>query len=187
VPNPANPQTLNRYSYAGNNPLTYNDPDGHCFVFCVVIVVAASPWGQAAIWGGLGLVAMGLTIWMSENDMGGQIVEDAGNLVPKGLDEPDLSFGDHVKKDMAKRGWTEGEVKDVVKNPERVVPDQRDTRHNPQTGTRNDKPATAYVAKDGSYVVVNEDQNVVQVSDKNDPDWKAPWNESGNGGDGGGD
>jgi RHS repeat-associated protein len=29
VPNPANPQDLNRYSYVGNNPLNYTDPSGH--------------------------------------------------------------------------------------------------------------------------------------------------------------
>jgi RHS repeat-associated protein len=29
VPNPANPQSLNRYSYCLNNPLRYNDPSGH--------------------------------------------------------------------------------------------------------------------------------------------------------------
>ncbi|MCI0396185.1 MAG: hypothetical protein L0332_09760, partial [Chloroflexi bacterium] len=29
VPNPANPQTLNRYSYVLNSPLRYNDPTGH--------------------------------------------------------------------------------------------------------------------------------------------------------------
>ena len=29
VPNFANPQDLNRYTYAGNNPLTYIDPTGH--------------------------------------------------------------------------------------------------------------------------------------------------------------
>jgi hypothetical protein len=29
VPNPANPQTLNRYSYCLNNPLRYVDPSGH--------------------------------------------------------------------------------------------------------------------------------------------------------------
>jgi hypothetical protein len=27
---PANPQNLNRYSYALNNPLKYTDPTGHC-------------------------------------------------------------------------------------------------------------------------------------------------------------
>jgi len=31
IPNPANPQTLNRYSYVGNNPVTYTDPSGHAY------------------------------------------------------------------------------------------------------------------------------------------------------------
>jgi RHS repeat-associated protein len=29
VPNMSDPQTLNRYSYANNNPIPYNDPSGH--------------------------------------------------------------------------------------------------------------------------------------------------------------
>ena len=29
MPNPANPQSLNRYSYCLNNPLRYIDPSGH--------------------------------------------------------------------------------------------------------------------------------------------------------------
>ncbi len=29
VPNPGDPQSLNRYSYAANNPLRYTDPSGH--------------------------------------------------------------------------------------------------------------------------------------------------------------
>lgn len=33
VPQAGNPQALNRYSYVGNNPLTYNDPSGHCWGF----------------------------------------------------------------------------------------------------------------------------------------------------------
>ncbi len=32
VPNPANPQALNRYSYVYNNPMRYTDPTGHCQV-----------------------------------------------------------------------------------------------------------------------------------------------------------
>jgi RHS repeat-associated protein len=38
VPNPANPQSLNRYSYVYNNPLKYTDPDGH-FVFLALLAV----------------------------------------------------------------------------------------------------------------------------------------------------
>ena len=30
VPNPANPQSYNRYSYVENNPINFNDPSGHC-------------------------------------------------------------------------------------------------------------------------------------------------------------
>ena len=30
VPDPGNPQDLNRYTYVGNNPTTHNDPSGHC-------------------------------------------------------------------------------------------------------------------------------------------------------------
>jgi len=29
VPNPGDPQSLNRYSYAGNNPVRYSNPSGH--------------------------------------------------------------------------------------------------------------------------------------------------------------
>ena len=31
VPNPANPQSLNRYSYVLNSPLRYTDPSGHAY------------------------------------------------------------------------------------------------------------------------------------------------------------
>ncbi len=31
VPDPADPQALNRYAYARNNPLRYTDPAGHWF------------------------------------------------------------------------------------------------------------------------------------------------------------
>jgi hypothetical protein len=76
---------------------------------------------------------------------------------------------------MAKRGWSVEDVVETVQHPDMEVP-VRDTRWNPATGGQNDEPATAYVRDDGSYVVVNDNTgDVIQVSDRNNPDWKAPW------------
>jgi RHS repeat-associated protein len=40
VPSAGNPQSLNRYSYVGNNPIRYTDPDGHCWPVCTTIAGA---------------------------------------------------------------------------------------------------------------------------------------------------
>lgn len=43
VPDPTNPQSLNRYAYVLNNPLNYTDPSGHYGIFetiCTVVAVA---------------------------------------------------------------------------------------------------------------------------------------------------
>ncbi len=58
VPNPANPQLFNRYSYAGNNPILYNDPDGHCGPLCVAAVTIAG----AAVGTLIGVTAVNLIV-----------------------------------------------------------------------------------------------------------------------------
>ena len=42
VPDPKNPQTLNRYTYANNNPVKYTDPSGH-----YVCTGSNKDWGEA--------------------------------------------------------------------------------------------------------------------------------------------
>jgi hypothetical protein len=88
-----------------------------------------------------------------------------------------LSFGNHVSdRNIAKRGWTQAMVRQAVANPKRIVRSLRDTRYNDVTQSRNNFPATAYVDGNGNYVVVrNVDNDVVQVSNRNDPNWKAPF------------
>jgi len=42
IPNPANPQNWNRFSYVSNNPIRYNDPTGH------VVCEVGEPCGPGA-------------------------------------------------------------------------------------------------------------------------------------------
>ncbi len=50
VESPLHPQTLNRYAYAGNNPVLYNDPTGHCFFICLGFLIGAISAGIASDW-----------------------------------------------------------------------------------------------------------------------------------------
>ena len=75
---------------------------------------------------------------------------------------------------MARRGWTLDNIRDVLANPERTVATV-DWRHLPG-GTRLEQPATAYVRRDGHYVVINDlTRDVVQLSDRTATDWLAPF------------
>ncbi|MEZ0601684.1 colicin E5-related ribonuclease [Paraburkholderia sp. IW21] len=43
-------------------------------------------------------------------------------------------------------------------------------------GARHDDPATAFMREDGHYVVRNDiDGTIVQISKRNDPNWKSPF------------
>ena len=80
-----------------------------------------------------------------------------------------------IGKQMGKRGWTEEAIQETLDNPVRTVK-TRDTRWLPGADGPLDDPATAYYASDGSYVVRNDKTGVItQISNKNDPNWIAPW------------
>ncbi|MFG5864281.1 colicin E5-related ribonuclease [Metapseudomonas sp. CR1201] len=80
-----------------------------------------------------------------------------------------------IVQQMGKRGWTESSIQSVIDKPVRTV-STKDTRFDPISGTRLNDSATGYIAKDGSYVVRNDRTGaIVQVSNKNDPNWVAPW------------
>ena len=57
VPDPSNPQSLNRYSYVANNPLKRGDKDGHCAPACAV-PLAFGPPGWALAGGALTVYAV---------------------------------------------------------------------------------------------------------------------------------
>ena len=48
VPQPGNPQALNRYSYVGNSPVCGTDPDGHCWPVCTALIGGAIGAGIGA-------------------------------------------------------------------------------------------------------------------------------------------
>ncbi len=74
VPQAGNPQTLNRYSYTLNNPVRYNDPDGHCVPLCLV------PIGGAILGGGVEL-AVQLAEGRRFNPTGEQPPIDGGRII----------------------------------------------------------------------------------------------------------
>ena len=53
IPKAENPQSWDRYSYVKNNPISYNDPSGHCELVCVL----------AIIMGGGAIVGAGVNIY----------------------------------------------------------------------------------------------------------------------------
>jgi len=81
-----------------------------------------------------------------------------------------------IADQMGKRGWTESSIQSAIDNPVKTVV-TKDTRFDTVSGSRLNDPATGYIIEDGSYVVRNDRTGaIVQVSNKNDPEWVAPWN-----------
>jgi RHS repeat-associated protein len=66
VPNPTDPQSLNRYSYCYNNPLKYSDPSGH---IVTINGIDVSQWGMAKLF-----------FSASCNDQGLNAINEGSNL-----------------------------------------------------------------------------------------------------------
>ena len=93
----------------------------------------------------------------------------------KGAKRISITIEPKIAVQMGKRGWTESSIQSVIDKPIKTVV-TKDTRFDTVSGSRLNDPATGYVAKDGSYVVINDRTGaIVQVSNKNDPGWIAPW------------
>lgn len=73
-------------------------------------------------------------------------------------------WGDKIARQMPRRGWTENDIKDVLENPSATA-----KTINKATGNS----ATQYYRSDGYYVVRDDvTGEIIQVSDRTDPDWK---------------
>ncbi|WP_062050485.1 colicin E5-related ribonuclease [Bacillus sp. JCM 19034] len=99
---------------------------------------------------------------------------NAFSRIPKGKVNVSFTYDSKIAKQMNNRGWNDNLVQNTLQNPQRTQV-TRDTRNRPD-GTRNNDPATAYIREDGSYVVRNDRTgDIVQVSNRNDPNWVSPW------------
>ncbi len=81
-----------------------------------------------------------------------------------------------IRKQMRQRGWNDDLIAETIRSPYRRAV-TRDTRYKMDIpGQKRNDPATAYIRTDGSYVVRNDiTEDIVQVSDRNDPDWQSPF------------
>lgn len=89
---------------------------------------------------------------------------------------PPLRFDKkNIRKQMAERGWTEKLIRSTRDNP---VKTYQTTDHRTKRGVpgRRYEPATAYYSARGGYVVINNRTgDVIQVSRRNGPWKKPPW------------
>jgi hypothetical protein len=79
-----------------------------------------------------------------------------------------------IARQMSRRGWTRSDIESTLAHPHRIV-ETTDMRWRADGSKRNDA-AKAYMREDGHYIVRNEvDGTIVQISNRNKPNWKSPF------------
>lgn len=179
-----NPQRLNTYAYGLNNPNKYVDPDGREPLTALATAFFANLFlgsdanapeyryspttrSQTAteFAGGVALMETGGRL------VGGVIGRRGGASMAERIE---YQIDSKIQKQMGPRGWSTDLIEDTLSRLASKV-STRDTRWL-QKGARMDDPATAFVRSDGSYVVRNNNSgDIVQVSNRNTTNWKAPW------------
>jgi RHS repeat-associated protein len=150
---------MNLYAYVGNDPINGIDPTGKSTLALNGARMLFVPAPGARVVGGIMIVAGGL---IALSEMSGESSDDSGVLID-----------DKISDQLGDRGWTEGEINDLVRNtePSGESTDNRRPNKTPDGKSRKD-PASVYGSKSGGHVVVNDNTNeVTHVSDKNDPNW----------------
>ena len=84
--------------------------------------------------------------------------------MPSGSPAAPVRVDEKIASQLAVRGWTEQEIREVVNRP--AIGTSTDN-----TSGRRD-PATVYGSRSGGYAVVNDRTGrVIQISDRTDPGW----------------
>ncbi len=173
---------VNLYGYAGGDPVNFSDPFG-------LKPCSMNPFNWTCTWAD---IKENASQWwhMDDGRMGSEFSRGAQSIMNSGAlsaakgaalfgglsarGSVSTSFGAKIEGQMGRRGWTTESVEETIANPSRTSA-TTDTRFLPN-GTRMNDPATAYINVDGSYVVRNNRSgDVVQVSNRRDPNWKSPF------------
>ena len=166
---------LNLYVFCGNDPVNFSDPSGLC-------EGASQDFFDITNEPGIGDMSFDYIAFVAGSlvklpSLGGILDTLLGSRAANtGLKllGPGTQFGAKIEGQLAKRGWTKDLVRSTIDKPTRTVP-WRDTRHLPG-GVTMDDAATAYYSRRGGYVVRNNRTgDIIQVSDRTDPAWIAPW------------
>ncbi|AIA70831.1 colicin [Pectobacterium atrosepticum SCRI1043] len=85
---------------------------------------------------------------------------------------PELKLDDKIREQLGNRGWTEQDVRDTVsKGAKGSAEDKCSPKKTPPDFLGRNDPASVY-GEFGKYIVVNDRTGeVVQFSDKSDPEW----------------
>jgi|GEM_PF-2319263 len=117
IPSPSNPQSFNRYAYAANNPIIYNDPSGHVAWFIPMLwgafiggasaAVTGGNIGQAMISGAIGGLIFG-AIGANElfTGMDRSIAHFIGGAALGGIET--ALYGGNLLQNMATSGFSAG-------------------------------------------------------------------------------
>lgn len=102
-----------------------------------------------------------------------KVAKAAKKLAAAGGKGIEIKISEKIKKQAQKRGWTQDSIEEAINSPS-TTKRTTDKRHLP-SGGQNNEPATQYYTKDGHYVVRNDKTgDIVQVSDRNNPNWRDP-------------
>jgi RHS repeat-associated protein len=200
----ANPLSLNRFSYAQDNPLNQTDPSGLASTTPndpalgpqSSVSIALQNSYDPTLTGpnqdnrqscSTSLQTFCLVLGQLPNGGAAAFIlwdpcflhpwscKDEGGGASDRTETPvRFTTGKKIEDQMSGRGWTTQLIQDTLNNPANKVV-ARDTRHLPGGGAMND-PATAYIRGDRSYVIRNDlTGDIVQISNRNKANWKSPW------------
>lgn len=123
VPDPANPQSHNRYAYAYNSPLKYTDPSGHCVFVPPFDTIACAIAGGATISTGTlvvgGAAAILLTVAIADalnpDSNFSDRAEDAAEFLTSVSEEVSSQISYHLSKAFDPKPLTEDEKRQIDK------------------------------------------------------------------------